>query len=106
IDLREINIIFQVTSSFLRDINSYIFLPSSVEYSFSEDGKNFSIPLEIKNGTAQNVKEKISKPFLCEPGKVNARFIRVRARNIGVCPEWHKGAGDKAWLFVDEIEVK
>ncbi|MDP2037274.1 MAG: chitobiase/beta-hexosaminidase C-terminal domain-containing protein, partial [Ignavibacteria bacterium] len=106
IDLREINIIFQVTSSFLRDINSYIFLPSSVEYSFSEDGKNFSIPKEIKNDTAQNAKEKISKPFLCEPGKVTARFIRVTARNIGVCPKWHKGAGDKAWLFVDEIEVK
>ena len=106
IDLHEIKIISQITSSFLRDINSYIFLPSSVEYSFSEDGKNFSIPLEIKNDTAQNVKEKISKPFLCEPGKVSARFIRVTARNIGVCPEWHKGAGDKAWLFVDEIEVK
>lgn len=106
IDLHEIKIISQVTSSFLRDINSYIFLPSSVEYSFSEDGKNFSIQKEIKNDTAQNVKEKISKPFLCELEKVSTRFIRVTARNIGTCPEWHKGAGDKAWLFIDEIEVK
>jgi len=25
---------------------------------------------------------------------------------VGVCPEWHKGAGGKAWLFVDEIFVE
>jgi len=25
---------------------------------------------------------------------------------VGVCPPWHSGAGDKAWLFVDEIIVQ
>jgi len=28
------------------------------------------------------------------------------AKNRGVCPAWHPGAGQKAWLFVDEIAVE
>jgi arylsulfatase len=34
------------------------------------------------------------------------RYVRVRARNLGRCPEWHPGAGGLAWLFVDEIVVE
>ena len=34
---------------------------------------------------------------------LEARYVRVRAKGLGVCPDWHKGAGSKAWLFVDEI---
>jgi len=35
-----------------------------------------------------------------------ARFIKVNAANFGVCPLWHRGAGDAAWLFVDEVVVE
>jgi len=38
------------------------------------------------------------------PG-VNARYVRVKAVNMGKCPQWHKGAGNKAWLFADEISI-
>ena len=34
------------------------------------------------------------------------RYLRVRARNLGQCPEWLPGAGGVAWLFVDEIVVE
>ena len=37
--------------------------------------------------------------------RVPARFVRVRAKNIGVCPAWHPGNGGAAWIFVDEIQV-
>jgi hypothetical protein len=29
----------------------------------------------------------------------------VEAIDIGVCPEWHPGKGQKAWIFADEILV-
>ncbi|MFH1195121.1 MAG: alpha-L-fucosidase [bacterium] len=106
VDLREIKSVTKVAAGFLRDENSYIFLPSSVEYSFSDDGINFSSPIEIKNEEPQNNKEKISKTFACKADNVKARYIRIAAHNIGVCPAWHKGAGDKAWLFCDEISVE
>jgi hypothetical protein len=28
------------------------------------------------------------------------------AINKAVCPEWHLGAGGKAWIFADEVTVK
>jgi hexosaminidase len=33
------------------------------------------------------------------------RYITIKAKNVGVCPPDHPGAGGKAWLFVDEITV-
>jgi hypothetical protein len=36
---------------------------------------------------------------------METHYIRIHAKNIAVCPEWHKGAGGKAWLFVDEIMI-
>lgn len=34
------------------------------------------------------------------------RYVRTHALNVGVCPDWHAGAGGDAWLFVDEIVVE
>jgi hypothetical protein len=34
------------------------------------------------------------------------RFIKVVAKNYGLIPSGEPGAGNKAWLFADEIEVK
>jgi len=36
---------------------------------------------------------------------VEARYVRVRATNVGTCPTWHPGAGGKAWVFADEIVI-
>ncbi len=106
IDLGKLKHIKKISASFLSDVYSFIFLPSSVEYSISEDGKQFSQLTELKN----KISEKDSKAFIHSfeftPNNVNARFIRVKAKNIGVCPSWHKGAGEKAWLFCDEITIK
>lgn len=38
--------------------------------------------------------------------KLPARYIRFKATNIGVVPNGHEAAGQPAWLFIDEIEVK
>ncbi len=36
---------------------------------------------------------------------VSARYIKIKLGNYGSIPENNPGAGNKAWLFVDEIEV-
>jgi hypothetical protein len=36
---------------------------------------------------------------------VKARYVRVRAFNIGKIPSWHPGAGGDPWIFVDEILI-
>ncbi|GEM_PF-5756976 len=50
--------------------------------------------------------EIVKQYFTKKIGGVEARYIHVVARSIKYCPEWHKGAGRKAWLFVDEIVVR
>ncbi len=35
-----------------------------------------------------------------------ARFVRVKAANLGKIPAWHPGAGDDAFIFVDEIFIQ
>jgi len=106
VDLKEIKNINKISTRFLRDINSFIFLPESVEFSISANGKDFSEPIIVKNDVEQNKRSQFIKNFECLPQNIPARFIKIKANNIGVCPAWHKGAGEKAWIFADEISVE
>jgi len=38
--------------------------------------------------------------------KVQYRYIKVKVKNYGVCPDWHLGNGGDTWLFLDEITVE
>lgn len=35
-----------------------------------------------------------------------ARYVRVRATNFGIIPDWHPGVGCPAFIFIDEIWVR
>ncbi|RJP63869.1 MAG: alpha-L-fucosidase [Ignavibacteriales bacterium] len=106
IDLGAIKQIGKISSTYLSDVNSFIFLPQSVIYSISDNGKDFVLVGEIKNDSPQNENTPLVKSFETETKNISGRYIRVNAKNIGVCPAWHKGAGEKAWIFVDEINVQ
>ncbi len=36
---------------------------------------------------------------------VKTRYVRVLVKNYGKIPDGNPGAGNNAWLFVDEIEI-
>ena len=95
-----------VSSSFMAAVGSWIFLPQSVEYSFSVDGRQFT-PLETVNTDIDpaeqgNMIETYSSSF----PPVTARYVRIVARGFITCPPWHAGTGNKAWLFCDEIAIE
>ena len=46
----------------------------------------------------------MSQPVQIDP--VKAHFVRIRAINLGVIPDWHPGAGYKAYIFVDEVFIQ
>ncbi|MBU0475320.1 MAG: alpha-L-fucosidase [Bacteroidetes bacterium] len=106
IDLGESKALNKISSNYINDLNSFIFLPSSVEYSFSEDGINYESNLVVTNNEEIKGSKKGIKTFTRDLDGITARYIRVVANNIGTCPDWHKGFGSKAWLFIDEIDVK
>jgi len=105
VDLGEVKPIQKITCGFLQDSSHSVFLPSWVEFSVSDDGANFHAVGSSTSDVARNNPDKIIKDFNAQLEDINGRFVKVRARNIGVCPPDHPLAGQKAWLFADEIIV-
>ena len=105
VDLGSIKLISKFETGFLQDNNSWIFMPEEVEYAVSMDGINFQPIGTIKNDISQREMGTIIKNFTLNLS-TKARYIKVIGKNIGFCPEWHKGAGNKAWIFADEISIQ
>jgi len=95
----------KINAGFLKNIYSWIFFPSKVEFYLSLDGKTFELAGSIEEPTIQG-KGLDLKTFTQDLGGKKARYIKVHAVNPGVCPAWHEAAGQKCWIFADEIEVE
>ena len=37
---------------------------------------------------------------------VNARYIRIIARQYGALPDWHESKGQPSYIFADEISIE
>ena len=106
IDLTKQTQLNNLSIGFLNDPNVWIFFPTEVIFSASDDGINFKQVVEIKNNIPTTNQELMIKRFSAKVDNVKARYLKVFAKNIGVCPTWHKGAGGKAWIFADEVTIE
>lgn len=95
----------RVTTHFVNSKVSWIYPPRGVEVYVSDDGQNFKllvskeIPAETMNGiTVETVQ-------LDTPG-AKGRYLKFVAKTFGVIPENAAGAGNGAWLFLDEVVVE
>jgi len=106
VDLGKQEEIHTLSAGFLQDAGSWIFMPEYVEFSISNDGKTF-VPVGKVNNTIDLKDNRITlKEFKINVYPKRVRYIRVFAKSIINCPDWHKGAGGKAWLFTDEIVIQ
>jgi len=106
IDLNQLTDVEEISAGFLQSVPSWIFFPVQVEYFASNDGINFTSLGIVKNDISQHDENLLIKDFTLKFAKQQTRFIKVVAQNVGICPEWHSGASDSAWLFIDEVVVK
>jgi hexosaminidase len=83
---------------------SWIYLPQSVEIQVSDDGQNFRIIGSSKEFARDNPTMTQGWITVRVP-ETRARFIRVFAKNYGTIPEGQPGAGTRAWVFADEVQV-
>ena len=106
IDMGEAIKVNEVTTSFLCDPNSGIFLPPVVSVYASLDNQRFELVGEKAN-TAGNVR---GEPYLQKvtiPMKEKTvRYIRVVAKAFGSIPEGYLFKGSTSWLFTDEVLVQ
>jgi len=106
IDLTKPTTIKNLSAGFLNDPNVWIFLPSEVVFSVSDDGTNFKRVADIVNDIPTTNSEQMIKRFSAKVDITSARYLKILAKNIGTCPPWHKGAGNKAWIFADEVIIE
>ena len=82
--------------------NSWIHLPKSIKVMVSTDGKTFT---EMKSMNRDEI-VKQNRAMELSFDKTTARYVKVIAENRGKIPAGFNGAGEDAWLFVDEISVE
>jgi len=82
---------------------SWIYSPSFITVFVSTDNVTFTEAISVTTETEKvgNAPFKIDLPA----DKANARYVRVLIKNHGTIESGKQGAGNPAWLFVDEIEI-
>jgi hexosaminidase len=94
--------ISSVTIHAFQQKGSWIWPPISLEVLSSDNGQYFNSLGTTKNFIeTQNGNGTMSVNF----NSSSAKFVRVVIKNYGTIAEGNPGAGNKAWLFVDEIEI-
>ncbi len=106
IDLGQSQIIESICTGFFQRSRSWIFLPLFVEYAVSDDGKNFKVVARLSDKISLKEPGVLTKDFKQKLSNTQARYVKVFAKNIAVCPDWHVNAGEKARIFADEIIIE
>lgn len=94
----------QITISCLQDVRSWIFMPTSLEIEISTDGVSYGkvvrLPINYNTETSEVVVEKFVLRLSNAQG---VKKIRYKVVNRGTNPKTHPFAGEKSWVFLDEI---
>ena len=106
IDLGKTKNVSNISLGCMQDIKSWIFFPKKVSYFGSTNGKDFAFLGEINTTFSDKLEGSFTNDYSLKISNTKAQYIKVIAENYGACPKWHLGAGGKAWLFVDEIQIK
>ena len=82
-------------------------MPTKVEYYASMDNENYTLVGTVTNSIDPKENENKIQDFQLKLDKeINAKYIKVKAKNFGKLPEWHQGFGGDAFIFIDEITIK
>lgn len=105
LDLGDVTSVTKVSLNFLKVILEKNFPPTSVDIALSKDGTDF------KEALTQPITYELTGPWDILPvvadfKTARARYVRIRAKNVGVCPAGHPNAGEKTWFATDEIVVE
>jgi hypothetical protein len=106
IDMGKVMKVNKISVTFLQDQRSWIFMPENVEFSAGTSPGNLKSIGTTLNDVPDNLNDAVIKDFKKDGVSIIARYVRVHATNRKTCPSWHSGAGNKAWIFVDEISVE
>ncbi|MEZ4755831.1 MAG: family 20 glycosylhydrolase [Flavobacteriales bacterium] len=120
VDLGSVQDIGRLSIGALHETYSWIHAPKVVEFLVSTDGKNYTsagmaipqlreipvIPADpIKRRSTAMVQVQGRNVYAVEK-QTQARYVRLVVQHIGAIPAGDAGAGNPAWMFLDEIEIR
>lgn len=110
IDMGSSKNVDSVQINFLRDENSWIFLPVKIEYNLSDSPNAYPEPMLINEKPMSTFTDAVNPALQIATygGSLNktGRYLHITVTGIGKCPKGHFGEGKPAWLFADEITIK
>jgi hypothetical protein len=107
IDLGRPTPVREVELSTLQAMRSWILLPRRILMWLSDDGAAWRPVADLVHDISPRREDAFTHRFSqALPAGTTTRYVRVRAINAGPLPDWHPGAGGKAWVFADEISVR
>ena len=104
IDLGQPTPIKELGASFLQNVSLGIYLPTKVEF-LAGDNPAALRPVGTTTSPSGGQAGPFKQSLRLEGLDLRARYLEVRASNTRVIPAGHPAAGQKAWLFVDEVMV-
>lgn len=105
LDLEKSVLANKIEISSLWDPKSWILHPASVACFVSENGNEFVEigKLEIKSNQQE---EEVTRLFSFKAPATEFRFVKFEVKGTNKLFNWHPSAGEKSWVFMDEIVVK
>jgi hypothetical protein len=97
--------ITKLGAGFLQVARSWIWMPKRIEFETSLDGVTYSPAAAIETNFPEREMEHTIRDYVKTIPPVKARYVRIKATNLGVIPDWHPGAGFQAFIFVDEVII-
>lgn len=105
IDLEKAQAVSEIKLNFLHDSKSWIFAPLYIDIYIADSDNKLKFCKSVNNDIDFKTDEVFIKEFNININHSMVRYIKIVAKNIGLCPLWHQGTENKAWLFIDEIII-
>ena len=96
-----------INFSMAENVDAYIFPPQSITVWASKDGKEWKVLGNI-SPKQPTIKDKEVNQLLnakCTFSPTSLQYIKFEVKPVSALPHWHRGKGEKAWVFMDEVCV-
>lgn len=106
ISLDSITSINKISMNFYQYINSWIIVPSYISILSSKDSLHWEVIKSVDSIGEIRKRGKFINSISFDSLKIDAKYLKIFAKNHGKLPSWHEAAGAESWLFIDEIIVE
>jgi len=96
-------IIHYLTISYAQNIFAYLMPPKSVELWGGSEAEEMKLLTKLSPEQPENYQKTGVKGINLSIPESDYRYYKLMVYPVSKLPSWHRGKGDKGWVFVDEI---